>query len=94
MITEIMNLIRLLGSIGEVLPKQSSYHIITWLANQRPVPWPKSFQWAQILLRKIIMAKFMCTHTLPPGTFSEEQLRQLAQAAQQDATVKGLRRLS
>ena len=28
-----MNLIRLLGSIGEVLPKQSSYHIITWLAK-------------------------------------------------------------
>lgn len=32
-ITEIMDLIRLLGSIGEVLPKQSSYHIITWLAE-------------------------------------------------------------
>ena len=37
------------------------------------------------------MAKFMCTHTLPPGKFSEEQLRQFAQAAQQDATVKGYR---
>lgn len=37
------------------------------------------------------MAKFMCTHTLLPGKFSEEQLRQLAQVAQQDATVKGYR---
>ena len=37
------------------------------------------------------MAKFMCTHTLPPGKFSEEQLRQFAQAAQQDVTVKGYR---
>src|SRR5438552_13227986 len=38
-----------------------------------------------------IMAKFMCTHTIPPGKFSAEQLRQFAQAAQQDPTVKGYR---
>ena len=37
------------------------------------------------------MAKFMCTHTIGPGKFSEEQLRQFAQAAQQDPTVKGYR---
>ena len=37
------------------------------------------------------MSKFMCTHTLPPGKFSESQLRQFAQAAQQDAAVKGYR---
>jgi hypothetical protein len=33
----------------------------------------------------------MCTHTLPPGQLSADQLRQFAQAAQQDATVKGYR---
>ena len=33
----------------------------------------------------------MCTHTLPPGRFSADQLRQFAQAAQQDTTVKGYR---
>jgi hypothetical protein len=38
-----------------------------------------------------IMAKFMCTHTIPPGKFSADQLRQFAQAAQQDPTVKGYR---
>jgi hypothetical protein len=38
-----------------------------------------------------IMAKFMCTHTIPPGKFSADQLRQLAQAAQQDEAVKGYR---
>ena len=37
------------------------------------------------------MAKFMCTHTLPAGKFSADQLRQFAQAAQQDAAVKGYR---
>ena len=37
------------------------------------------------------MAKFMCTHTIPPGKFSEAQLQQLAQAAQQDRAVKGYR---
>lgn len=37
------------------------------------------------------MAKFMCTHTIPPGQFSAEQLRQFALAAQQDPIVKGYR---
>lgn len=37
------------------------------------------------------MAKFMCTHTIPAGKFSADQLRQFAQAAQQDPTVKGYR---
>lgn len=37
------------------------------------------------------MAKFMCTHTVPPGMFSADQLGQFAQAAQQDPTVKGYR---
>src|SRR5712671_2442701 len=37
------------------------------------------------------MAKFMCTHTIPPGKFSTDQLRQFAQAAQQDPDVKGYR---
>ena len=38
-----------------------------------------------------IMAKFMCAHTIPPGKFSADQIRQFAQAAQQDPTVKGYR---
>ncbi len=38
-----------------------------------------------------IMAKFMCTHTLPAGKFSADQLRQFAQAAQMDPNVKGYR---
>ncbi len=37
------------------------------------------------------MAKFMCNHTLPAGKFTADQLRQIAQAAQQDADVKGYR---
>jgi hypothetical protein len=37
------------------------------------------------------MAKFMCTHTIPAGKFSVDQLRQLAKAAQQDPVVKGYR---
>ncbi len=37
------------------------------------------------------MAKFMCTHTMPPGKFSTGQLNQFAQAAQQDPNVKGYR---
>ena len=37
------------------------------------------------------MAKFMCTHTLPAGKFSADQIRQFAEAAQQDPTVKGYR---
>jgi hypothetical protein len=41
--------------------------------------------------RQNIMAKFMCTHTIPPGKFSADQMRQFAQAAQQDSTIKGYR---
>ena len=37
------------------------------------------------------MAKFMCTHTLPKGKFTEDQLRQFADAAQKDPAVKGYR---
>jgi hypothetical protein len=37
------------------------------------------------------MAKFMCTHTIPPGKFSQDQISQFAQAAQQDPTIKGYR---
>jgi len=37
------------------------------------------------------MAKFMCTHTLPAGKFSKDQIRQFAQASQQDPAVKGYR---
>ncbi len=35
------------------------------------------------------MPKFMSDHTLPAGGFTREQLEQLAQAAQQDSTVRG-----
>ena len=37
------------------------------------------------------MAKFMCTHTIPPGKFSSDQLQQFADAAQHDPAVKGYR---
>ncbi|HWH68923.1 MAG TPA: nickel-binding protein [Candidatus Sulfotelmatobacter sp.] len=37
------------------------------------------------------MTKFMCTHSIPAGKFSADQLRQLSQAAQQDPTIKGYR---
>ena len=37
------------------------------------------------------MAKFMCTHTIPPGKFTADQIRQFAMAAQNDPTVKGYR---
>lgn len=37
------------------------------------------------------MTKFMSTHTIPPGNFSADQMRQFAQAAQQDPAVKGYR---
>lgn len=41
--------------------------------------------------RQDIMAKFMCTHTIPPGKFSVDQIRRFSQAAQQDPNVKGYR---
>ncbi len=37
------------------------------------------------------MPKFMSSHTLPPGQFTREQLKQFAQAAQEDPTVRGYR---
>jgi len=37
------------------------------------------------------MAKFLCIHTVSPGEFSAEQMRRLAQAAQNDPLVKGHR---
>lgn len=37
------------------------------------------------------MPKFMSTHTFPPGAFSREQVCQLAEAAQNDPTVRGYR---
>ena len=37
------------------------------------------------------MAKFMSTHSAPPGKFSADHLRELARAPQQDPTVKGHR---
>lgn len=37
------------------------------------------------------MPKFMCTHTLPPGKLTREQVNQFAEAAQKDPDVKGYR---
>lgn len=37
------------------------------------------------------MAKFMSTHTMPAGAMKREQVNQLAQAAQNDATVRPYR---
>ena len=37
------------------------------------------------------MPKYKGIHTLPPGGFTAEQVKQLAQAAQQDPVVKGCR---
>ena len=37
------------------------------------------------------MAKFMCTHTLPPGKMTREQVDQIAEAAQKGPDVKGYR---
>lgn len=37
------------------------------------------------------MSKFMCTHHLPPGAFTRDQVCGLADAAQHDDHVKGYR---
>jgi hypothetical protein len=37
------------------------------------------------------MAKFMSSHTMPAGAMKREQVNQLAQAAQNDATVRPYR---
>jgi Protein of unknown function (DUF4242) len=35
--------------------------------------------------------RFMCTHTVPPGAITPDQLKQMAQAGQNDAKIKGVR---
>ena len=37
------------------------------------------------------MAKFMSSHTLPPGAMKREQVNQLAEAAKNDAVIKPYR---
>jgi hypothetical protein len=37
------------------------------------------------------MAKYMSTHTMPAGAMKREQVNQMAQAAQNDATVRPYR---
>ena len=37
------------------------------------------------------MAKFMSSHTMPPGAMKREQIDQMAQAAQNDAVVRPYR---
>ncbi|MGA2060977.1 MAG: nickel-binding protein [Thermoguttaceae bacterium] len=37
------------------------------------------------------MHKFFCTHTLPPGAFTPEQICQVAEASQHELDVKGYR---
>ena len=37
------------------------------------------------------MPKFMSAHTVPPGSIQREQIDQMAQAAQQDGTVRPYR---
>lgn len=37
------------------------------------------------------MAKFMCTHTVPPGTLTREQIEGFAKAGQEDPIIKGYR---
>jgi hypothetical protein len=38
-----------------------------------------------------LYGKFMCRHTFPPGQFSADAIRELAQAAQEDPIVRGYR---
>jgi hypothetical protein len=38
-----------------------------------------------------LMPKFLCVHPVPPGSISRDQIDQFAQAAQNDAVVKGYR---
>ncbi len=37
------------------------------------------------------MYKFFCTHTLPPGALTPEQICQVSEAAQHETDVKGYR---
>jgi hypothetical protein len=35
--------------------------------------------------------RFVCTHSVAPGSISSDQLRQMAQAAQNDPKIRGVR---
>ncbi len=35
--------------------------------------------------------RYMCTHSLPPGGVNPDQLKQMAQAGQNDPTIRGYR---
>jgi len=37
------------------------------------------------------MRKYLCTHSLPPGAFTQEQICRVAEAAQQEQNVRGYR---
>lgn len=37
------------------------------------------------------MSKFMCTHTIPAGKMTADQIRQMGQASQQDPAIRGYR---
>ena len=37
------------------------------------------------------MSKFMCTHHVPPGAFTRDQICEFAEAAQHDEHVRGYR---
>jgi hypothetical protein len=37
------------------------------------------------------MPRFLCVHTVPPNSLSNEQINQVAQAAQKDPVVNGYR---
>ena len=39
----------------------------------------------------MVMKKFMCTHSFPPGAFSPDQVDKLSQAAQEATSVRGYR---
>jgi hypothetical protein len=65
--------------------------VVHFVASRQQDASLKGAQRTQQKKARNIMAKFMCTHTIPPGKFSADQLRQFAQAAQQDKTVKGYR---
>ena len=40
---------------------------------------------------EINMFKFFCTHTLPPGALTQEQICQVSEASQHETDVKGYR---
>ena len=91
------------GRVGPCVPTRSGHGRFfgdAWANRSRDVLSPTAFvrdgRIENITNNKnrkkaSIMAKFMCTHTLPPGKFSADQLRQFAQAAQMDPNVKGYR---